>query len=121
VSTSIRPPTGSTGGIDSTGGVDAAQEVAPSDELSGAGEVARSQAAGAAQGTAGAQHPSQVWLSRLSAGEITRAQAIDGLVAQALEAHGGAALTSAKRAELEGILRTALLEDPVLGRLLGGG
>jgi hypothetical protein len=42
------------------------------------------------------------------------------LVAQALERHGGAGLTPALRTELESVLRAALLEDPVLGKLLGG-
>jgi hypothetical protein len=58
-------------------------------------------------------------LSRLEAGEVTREQAIDGLVAQALEVHGGARLPPAQRAELQSVLRAALLDDPVLGRLLG--
>jgi hypothetical protein len=58
-------------------------------------------------------------LSRLDAGELTREQAIDSLVAQALETHGGARLPPTQRAELESVLRTALLDDPALASLLG--
>jgi len=58
-------------------------------------------------------------LRRLEAGEVTRGQAIDGLVAQAVEQRGGSHLSPSLRAELEGVLRAALMEDPVLGRLLG--
>jgi hypothetical protein len=56
----------------------------------------------------------------LEVGEVTKTQAVEGLVAQALEAHGGARLSAAQRAELSDVLRSALLEDPVLGELLGG-
>lgn len=58
-------------------------------------------------------------LARLEAGEVTREQAIDGLVREALDVHGGQALPPAQRAELEAVLRTALLDDPTLSRLLG--
>lgn len=64
--------------------------------------------------------PTGEWLRRLEVGDVTKAQAVDGLVAQALEAHGGAGLSAAQRAELSEVLRSALLEDPVLGELLGG-
>jgi hypothetical protein len=50
---------------------------------------------------------------------VTREQAIEGLVAQAVERHGGAKLSPALRSQLEGVLRSALRDDPVLGRLLG--
>jgi hypothetical protein len=66
-----------------------------------------------------ASSPSANWIRRLEAGEVTRAEAIEGLVAHAVEQHGGGKLTPALRSELEGVLRTALLEDPVLGRMLG--
>jgi hypothetical protein len=66
-----------------------------------------------------AESPTSVWLSRLSAGEITKQQAIDGLVEQALSAQGTARLNAAQRSELSDVLRASLLEDPVLGRLLG--
>jgi hypothetical protein len=65
------------------------------------------------------QSPTGVWLSRLSAGEITKQQAIDGLVEQALSAQGAARLNAAQRSELSEVLRASLLGDPVLGRLLG--
>jgi hypothetical protein len=63
--------------------------------------------------------PSAAWIRRLEAGEVTRAEAVEGLVAEAVERHGGAQLPPALRGQLEGVLRTALLEDPVLSRLLG--
>jgi hypothetical protein len=66
-----------------------------------------------------AETPTGIWLSRLSAGEITKQQAIDGLVEQALSAQGTARLNAAQRAELSEVLRASLLGDPVLGRLLG--
>jgi hypothetical protein len=50
---------------------------------------------------------------------VTREQAIDGLLGEALRAHGGDALSPSRRAELEGVLRAALLDDPVLSGLLG--
>jgi hypothetical protein len=60
------------------------------------------------------------WLRRLEVGEVSRAEAVEGLVAQAVEAHGGARLSAAQRVELAEVLRSALLEDPVLGELLAG-
>lgn len=66
-----------------------------------------------------AETPASVWLSRLSAGEITKQQAVDGLVEQALSAQGAGRLSPAQRAELSEVLRASLLGDPVLGRLLG--
>jgi hypothetical protein len=65
------------------------------------------------------QTPTSVWLSRLSTGEITKQQAIEGLVEQTLSAHGAARLDAAQRSELSEVLRASLLEDPVLRRLLG--
>lgn len=67
----------------------------------------------------GSQSPTSVWLSRLSAGEITKQQAIEGLVEQALSARGAARLDPAQRSELSDVLRASLLGDPVLARLLG--
>lgn len=58
-------------------------------------------------------------VARLESGEVTREQAIDGLVEEALALHGGARLPAAQRAELEAVLRSALLDDPTLSRLLG--
>jgi hypothetical protein len=121
VSPSIRPP-GSTPGAGigdaaDVGGVGAAGEVHGS-EATAASEATRSSEAARAAQPEGA---TAAWIRRLEAGEIGRAEAIEGLVAHALEAHGGAQLPPAQRVELEGLLRSALLEDPVLGRLLGGG
>jgi len=59
-------------------------------------------------------------LRRLDAGEVTKTQAVEGLVAQALEASGGARLNAAQRSELADVLRQTLLNDPALGALLGG-
>jgi hypothetical protein len=58
-------------------------------------------------------------IARLEAGEVTREQAIEGLVQEALALHGGGRLPAAQRAELEAVLRSALLDDPTLSRLLG--
>ena len=58
-------------------------------------------------------------IARLQAGELTREQAVDALVAQALELHGGSRLPAPQRAELSSLLRDALLHDPALARLLG--
>jgi hypothetical protein len=58
-------------------------------------------------------------LARLQAGELTREQAVDALVTQALELHGGARLPAPQRAELSSVLRAALLHDPALASLLG--
>ncbi len=77
------------------------------------------QAGQSAQAGEVAGSPSATWIRRLEAGEITRAEAIEGLVSQAVERHGGAKLSVTRRMELEGVLRSALLQDPVLGRLLG--
>jgi len=78
------------------------------------------QAGESAQAGQVASSPSATWIRRLEAGEVTRAEAIEGLVSHAVEQHGGATLSVARRMELEGVLRAALLDDPVLGRLLGG-
>ena len=115
MSTPVRPPGGpSSPGV---GGIDPTAEVASS-KPSAAAEVARSarietpEAAPAAGSTASV-------IARLQAGELTREQAIDALVAQALELHGGSRLPATQRSELAGVLRDALLHDPALGRLLG--
>ena len=120
MSTSIRPPAGSPAG---SAGVGEASEVSAGAEVSASEAAAPGEAARASEAsrTASADSVSAQWLERLEAREISRTEAIEGLVAQALEAHGGARLPAAQRTELEGLLRSALLEDPVLGRLLGGG
>ena len=69
---------------------------------------------------AAVESPTGAWLRRLSAGEVSKEQAVEALVAQAVEVHGGARLSTAQRAELSDVLREALLSDPVLGELLGG-
>ncbi len=116
MSTPIRPPggplpPGAVGGVERAAGVEA-------------GQAAKVDGPGATQATAPAQSAAvqsstEVVLARLDAGEVTREQAIERLVADALEVHGGTRLAPAQRAELEGVLRSALLEDPVLARLLG--
>ena len=117
VTSSIRPPSSSPSG---PSGVQETSEAAPAAESS---HTARSTAAGAAQLSGAnqadqARGPTAAWLQKLEAGEVTREQAVEGLVAQALEAHGGARLSQIHRRELEQVLRTALLDDPVLGGLL---
>lgn len=117
MSTSIKPPSGSPGGA---AGIDATSEVADVSASHAAGQVGATQSAGAASAASATQSPTAAWLQKLAAGEVTRAEAVEGLVAQAVEAQGGARLSPAQRGELESILRSALLEDPVLSRLLGG-
>jgi hypothetical protein len=117
MSSSIRPP-----GTPppSAAGLGAAGEAAGSAGQVQAGGAKIQPGAGTATQQAGALgSPSAEWLRRLDAGEISRSQAIDGLVAQALEAQGGVRLSAAQRSELEDVLRQALLGDPVLGALLG--
>jgi hypothetical protein len=133
VSTSIRPP-GSAPGPAGLDGVDAhaldtpestskanagVTETSVAARSSQAGPVSATAQAGQAQAAATQETPSARWIRRLEAGEVTRAEAIEGLVAQAVERKGGARLSPQLRSELEAVLRTALLEDPVLGRLLG--
>ena len=117
MSTSIKPPAGSPAGPAGIEGAHDVADVSAARDAGPASEVSRSQAA---TGAGAAQSPTATWLRRLSAGEVTRAEAVEGLVAQALEAQGGAKLSPAQRSELEDILRNALLEDPVLSRLLSG-
>ncbi len=115
MSSSIKPPTGSPPALSGIGG--------PSDIKSL--ETAESGAvrAPATQATAASgvqtEGPNATLLRQLQAGEVTREQAIDGLVQHALEAHGGARLPPQQRGELEQVLRAALMDDPVLGRLIG--
>jgi hypothetical protein len=99
--------------------------------LGSVGEAAPSSAPAKSQGTTGATgaapsstsetsaSPAADWLRRLDAGEISKSQAVEGLVAQAVEASGGARLSPAQRNELADVLRQSLLNDPVLGGLLG--
>lgn len=129
MSSSIRPPGGSTPGAGSLGPTPGdvrargPEQVDPS-QAAGQAEAGGATQAGQAQGqvaanTAAAESPSSRWIRRLEAGEVTRAEAIEGLVAQAVELRGGNKLSPALRTELEGVLRAALVGDPVLGRLLG--
>jgi hypothetical protein len=121
LSTSIRPGGGVTPGIapaeseatQASGGIEA------SSELKASHGVEQAASAVAAGGTAPVNSPSVELLARLDAGELTREQAVEGLVAQALEVHGGARLPAAQRAELESVLRAALEDDPTLAQLLG--
>ncbi len=116
MSTPIRPPGGpfSPG---ATGAVEGASGVEPGQAAKVAEAGAASRAAPAAP--AAVQSSTEVLLNRLDAGEVTREQAIEQLVAEALEVHGGARLAAAQRSALQEVLRAALLDDPVLGRLLG--
>jgi hypothetical protein len=117
MSSSIRPP-----GTPppASAGLGAAGEVAGAEGPVQSGASAKVQPGAAGAPQAGAlESPSAEWLRRLDAGEISRAQAIDGLVAQALEVQGGARLSAAQRGELAEVLRQTLLGDPVLGSLLG--
>ena len=112
MSSSIRPPGVPAPGPSELGPVSAEQPAAvegsrASERLAEAGAVQR------------AESPTSLWLSRLSAGEISKQQAIDGLVEQALAAPGCSGLNAAQRGELSEVLRASLLDDPVLGRLLG--
>jgi hypothetical protein len=122
VSTSIKPPTGSPGGAAGIEGAGDVADVADVADVSAgqAGRVGAADSASAAASASAAQSPTGTWLHKLASGEVTRAEAVEGLVAQAVEAQGGARLSPAQRSELEGLLRGALLEDPVLSRLLGG-
>jgi hypothetical protein len=127
VSSSIRPPGGSgpsPSGLDSPLGTEESGASRAAGGISGseAPQVAagsQAERGAASQAAAAPASPTAQWIRRLEAGEISREQAIDGLVAQALEAQGGARLAPALRSELESVLRAALVGDPVLGRLLG--
>jgi hypothetical protein len=116
LSNPIRPPGGPQPA--SIAGVESAADVSAGESSSSVGAGERAGRAAAA-GSSDVQGPSEALLARLSAGEVTREQAIEGLVREALEANGAAGLSGARRSELEAILRSALLDDPTLGRLLG--
>lgn len=105
----IKPPGGGPGPIEGSEGAA---------ELDAAQGASESQAP--AQATGQAEGGTAAWLQRVDAGEITAEQAVDGIVAQALEAPGAAALSNSQRAELESSLRAALLDDPSLRALVGG-
>lgn len=113
MSSSIRPP-----GTPPPGPSGLSEVQAPRPEAVEASKASTQVAQAAAQAER-TQSPTGVWLARLSAGEITKQQAIDGLVEQALSARGAARLDAAQRTELSEVLRASLLGDPVLGRLLG--
>ena len=113
----IRPPGGPV--IPGLSGIEGASEVQPGQAVD-VGAVAGTERAAQPHASEAAGPTADV-LGRLEAGELTREQAIETLVGQALESHGGARLPPTQRDELGSILRAALLDDPVLGRLLGGG
>lgn len=115
MSTPVRPPGGPSS--PTVGGIDASAEVAPT-KPSATTEVARATRLETPDAAPPAGSTESV-ITRLQAGELTREQAIDALVGQALERHGGSRLPVAQRGELAGVLRDALLHDPALGRLLG--
>jgi hypothetical protein len=115
VSTPIRPPSGplppGVAGVD--GAADIAGSQATAIPASAPTERVEANASVEVQGS------TATLLARLEAGEVTRDQAIEGLVREALEQSGAARLPTAQRAELESVLRSALLDDPTLSRLLG--
>lgn len=113
MSSSIRPPGAPPPG---PAGLDAVSEL----QSGKAAAPSAPEAAGAQPQTASVESPAGAWLRRLSAGEVSKQEAVEGLVAQAVEAQGGARLSAGQRAELADVLRDALLNDPVLGELLGG-
>ncbi|MDB4988704.1 MAG: hypothetical protein JWN04_3882 [Myxococcaceae bacterium] len=115
MSTSIRPGGPVAPGI---AGVDAPTDPSAT-SASGAVDQARATSAVAPAQVAEVDGSSAALLARLDGGLLTREQAIEGLVAQALETHGGAHLPPAQRAELEAVLRAAMLDDPALASLLG--
>jgi len=122
MSTAISPPGTATaaGAADIAAGSDVESSVG----AGGASALERSGAAGALGAVAApaapqVDSPTGALLSRLDAGEITREQAIESLVAEAISAHGVSHLPAAQREELETILRASLLDDPTLARLLG--
>lgn len=114
MSASIKPPTGSAPGVSDVQGTADIQPSSATDASAVRGAAAQTTAAAGQTESASA-----AWLRQLEAGEVTRQQAIDGLVAQALEKHGAARLPASQRQELEHVLRAALLDDPVLSGLLG--
>ncbi len=132
MSTSIRPPGGFTSGVVGGGSLDGSSGLSGTEQSEGAGasSLEGSERSVASQGSAGAEagrneavnaseSSASRWIQRLESGEITRAEAMEGLVADAVQKHGGARLSPSMRSELEGVLRSALQNDPVLSRLLG--
>lgn len=113
MSSSIRPPGAPPPG---PAGLDGISDLKPGQSSATSGP----QAAAPQGESTPLESPTGAWLRRLSAGEVSKEQAVEGLVAQALEAQGGARLNAGQRAELSDVLREALLGDPVLGELLGG-
>jgi hypothetical protein len=115
VSTPIKPPSGPLS--PSVAGVDSASDVAGSEPTA----VAAPERSGRVEGAPASevQGSTGTVLARFQAGEVTREQAVEALVREALEAHGAGRLPASRRVELEGVLRSALLEDPTLSRLLG--
>lgn len=113
MSTFVRPPSGPVAptSIEGPSAVEAGQP-------SAVGETSAAQGVGQTEAAAPSS-AEEVLLARLSRGEITREQAIDGLVARALEAHGASRLSPTRRLELEEVLRATLSDDPALAKLLG--
>jgi hypothetical protein len=79
-------------------------------------EAARTEGAGEARGVVSSEALAE--LARdVAAGKIDPSEAVDRLVARALEGPTAAVLPPAKRAELEAHLRRALTDDPALAAL----
>ena len=117
MTSSIRPPGAPPAGSPGLQGVQELEPGAAASETAASGRAAPAAQGAEAQAAGG---PTGEWLRRLEGGEVTKSEAVEGLVAQALESHGAGRLSAAQRAELAEVLRSALLEDPVLGELLGG-
>jgi len=114
-------------GPDGAGQSDPSGAVEPSSEASGVGAVqtdAATRASTAAEVSGGASvdtsDPVQGWLLRLERGEVSRAEAVEGIVNHILDSQGGEELSASRRAELAEVLRDTLTEDPILAPLLGG-
>jgi hypothetical protein len=124
VGSSIKPPgAGSPDAVDGADAADAAEAVESAEALGAAGETEGASAEVAGAGGAATAAPDAgtgAWLAKLDAGQISQQEAVDGIVAEALEAHGGDQLEPARRSELESVLREALQDDPVLGGWLNG-
>jgi hypothetical protein len=126
VSTSIRPPGSGPGSVglgsietpEAASGAGGVTETGGTQRAASTGAAGSVNAAGTPQAGSTGETNAASWIRRLEAGEVTRAEAIEGLVAQAVERQGGARLPAHLRNELADVLRAALLEDPVLGRLL---
>lgn len=122
----IKPPSGPTGaaGAPPTDALEPAAGPRPSDP---AQDLGGTQATGsvtgptsaAAAGDAGAVGPLDALVADLQAGRVSPEAALDALVDRAL-ADVDSQISPAQRAELEGIMRSILADDPTLSALRQG-